>query len=331
MTSSANALLRRKLMGFVLTQAIHAVVETGVIDRLAAGPATVAQLAAASGTDPDALARFLRLLGTEGVLAGDPGGTYTLTELGELLRRDVPGSLRHFASMMVGESYLAWQAAEHTLRTGEPAFDNVFGTAMFSWLAEHPEEEARFTAAQAGLVRLRAAPLLDYEWSDIRTVVDVGGGNGGLLALLLADRPGLCGVLLDLPHVVARASGTLAEAGVADRCECVGGDFFEAVPAGADAYLLAEILHDWNDTKAVELLRLCREAMPKSARLLILEQVAHEDGSRWDDLLDLHMLVMVGGRERDRKAWHSLLGEAGFVITDVRGGARSSLIEARPG
>lgn len=331
MTESPNAVMRRKLMGFAVTQAIHAVVEAGVIDRLAIGPTGSAKLADACGVDADALTRFLRVLAGEGLLTEDAAGDYALTELGELLRLDVPGSLRHFGSMMVDESYLTWQAAGHALRTGEPAFDAVFGKPMFDWLAEHPAQEARFTAAQGGLAELRATPLLDHDWSDVGTVVDVGGGNGKLLAVLLAHRPELRGILFDLPHVVEQAGEVLTEAGVADRCDRVGGDFFATIPAGADAYVLAEILHDWNDTRATELLRRCREAMPPSGRLLILEQTTSADRPRWAGLLDLHMLLMVGGRERDDANWRALLGGAGFVVTGLVRGERSSLIEARPG
>ena len=319
-------------MGFIVAQAIHAVTEAGVVDALAGGPRPAADLAAATGTDPDALRRFLRALAGEGVFVEEPVGTFALTELGGLLRSDTPGSLRHFSRLMVGEAYQVWELAGHSLRTGESAFAQRFGKPMFDWLADHPEKAAGFDAAQAGLVELRLLPLLDRDWTGVSTVVDVGGGNGGLLARLLARHPHLTGTLLDQPHAVEQARANLDRAGVADRCRLVPGDFFAAVPEGADTYVLAQILHDWDDERAGRILARCRAAMPGHARLLVLEQAIAEDGQPHPaKLLDLHMLVLLGGRERTETEWRSLLGGARFTVTDISHHARSSLIEARPG
>jgi O-methyltransferase domain len=319
-------------MGFIVAQAIHAVTEAGVVDALAGGPRPAADLAAATGTDPDALRRFLRALAGEGVFVEEPAGTFALTELGGLLRSDTPGSLRHFCRLMVGEAYQVWELAGHSLRTGESAFAQRFGKPMFDWLADHPDKAAGFDAAQAGLVELRLLPLLDRDWMGVSTVVDVGGGNGGLLARLLARHPHLAGTLLDQPHAVEQARANLDRAGVAGRCRLVPGDFFAAVPEGADAYVLAQILHDWDDERAGRILARCRAAMPGHARLLVLEQAIAEDGQPHPaKLLDLHMLVLLGGRERTETEWRTLLGGAGFTVTDISHHARSSLIEARPG
>lgn len=328
----ANGELRRKMMGFIVAQAIHAVTEAGVIDELAGGPRPAAELAAATGTHPDALRRFLRALAGEGLFVEQPSGTFALSEMGALLRADTPGSLRHFSTLMVGEAYQVWELAGHSLRTGEAAFARRFGKPLFDWLAEHPDEAARFNAAQAGLVELRLLPLLDRDWAGVRTVVDVGGGSGSLLARLLARHPHLEGMLLDRAHVVEEARANLVGAGVADRCRLVPGDFFDAVPGGADAYVLAQILHDWDDERAAQVLARCRAAMPEHARLLVLEQAIAEDGQPHPaKLLDLHMLVLLGGRERTETEWHTLLSGAGFAVTSFSHHARSSLIEARPG
>jgi hypothetical protein len=322
----ANSLLRRKIMGYIVSQAIFAVTELDVIERLDGKALDVGDLARQVGADPDALHRFLRVLTAEGLFVEAPAGTFAVTPLGALLRRDTPGSLRHLVTLMGGEAYQAWSAASHSVRTGRPAFDLVYGRPMFEWLGDHPAASAAFNEAQAGLVALRLQPLLDRDWTDAGTVVDVGGGNGSLLTTLLSRHEHLRGVLFDLPHVVRDA-----DAVVRDRCRVVGGDFFSAVPAGGDVYVLAQILHDWDDAKAAEILRRCRQAMAPEARLLILEQVVPEDAEPHPaKLLDVHMLVLLGGRERSESTWRRLLAAGGFQIAGIDHSARSSLIEARP-
>jgi hypothetical protein len=331
MSDVANAELRRKIMGFVVAQAIHAVTEAGVIDLLAGGPLPVTEVAAATGTNPDALHRFLRALAGEGLFVETPPGTFALTDQGELLRSDAPGSLRHFSRLMVGEAYQVWELAGHSLRTGQAGYPVRFGKPLFDWLADHPDKAAEFDSGQAGLVELRLSPLLDRDWAGVRTVVDIGGGNGALLASLLARHPHLHGTLLDLPQVTARAAEWLAVAGLLDRVRCQPGDFFKEIPAGADAYVLAQILHDWDDEQATQILLGVRAAMPDHAHLLVLEQAVPEDNQPHPaKLLDLHMLLLLGGRERTESDWHSLLGKAGFAITAITQHARSAMIEARP-
>lgn len=330
MSDVANAELRRKIMGFAVAQAIHAVTEAGVVDALAAGPLPVAEIAAQTGSNPDALHRFLRALAGEGVFVETLPGTFALTELGALLRSDAPGSLRHFSTLMVEEAYQVWELAGYSLRTGQTAYPIRFGRPLFDWLADHPHKAAEFDSAQAGLVELRLLPLLERDWTGVRTVVDVGGGNGALLTGLLARHPHLHGTLLDLPHVTARATEQFATAGLLDRVHCQPGDFFSEIPAGADAYVLAQILHDWDDEPASRILHGVRAAMPDHARLLVLEQAIPEGNQPHPaKLLDLHMLLLLGGRERTETDWHLLLGKAGFAITAITQHARSAMLEAR--
>jgi hypothetical protein len=314
--------LRHQVMAFVVSQAIFAVTEAGIVELLTAGPIEVGELARQAAVDRDALSRFLRVLVAEGLFAEDPPGTIALTEMGAHLRRDRPGSLCHLVTLMAGEGYQAWAMAAHTLRTGEPAFDIVFGQPMFDWLAAHPQKSAAFDAAQAGLLTTRAAPLVDWDWSGTRTVVDVGGGNGALLATLLSQHSHLRGILFDLPHVIK-------EADVPDRCDLVGGDFFTEVPSGGDVYVLAQILHCWDDHDAVRILRQIAAAIPTHGRLLIVERVIPDDDLRHPaKLLDLHMLVVLGGRERTNSDWRKLLAAGGFELLDVQCAARSSLLIA---
>jgi hypothetical protein len=324
-----NSHVRRLIMGGVVAQAIAAVVELGVIDRLAVGgPADPAELAAAVGVDADALHRFLRALAAEGLFTQD-GDRFGLTEAGELLRTEAPGSLRYFSRLMTGEAYQVWEQASLSLRTGAAAFDAVFGKPLFEWLADHPQRSAEFNEAQAELARLRLLPLLDRHWAG--TVVDVGGGNGQLLATLLTRHDQLSGVLLDRPEVVVQAKPVLDDAGVLDRCQLVGGDFFTEVPEHGDVYVLAQILHDWDDGQATQILRGCRAAMRPGTTLLILEQVVPDGGGPHPaKLLDLHMLVLLGGRERTEGQWRQLLTDAGFATARITQGPRSALIEATP-
>ncbi|MFB8765415.1 methyltransferase [Nocardiopsis alba] len=321
--TSHNAAMRRTIMGFIVSRAVCAVTRAGIPDLLADGPRGVAELAGASGTDPGALGRFLRVLSAEGVLIEPEPGLYALSEAGNLLRADAPGSLRHFTELMSAEAYLVWGAAEESLSSGGSAFPSMFGSSYFTWLTDRPEAAERFDRAQAGLVELRLLPLLDWDWSAVDSVVDVGGGDGSLLRKTLADHPHLSGTLLDLPHVVENAE----EDGVAR----VSGDFFEGVPEGADVYVLSQILHDWDDSEAVRILRACRKAIPAHGRLLVVEQILRNDGLPDPALLlDLHMLVLLGGRERTEPEWERLFAEGGFTLTSTRTGPRSALLEARP-
>lgn len=329
---TANAELRHKIMGYIVSQAIFVVAELGIADRLAGGPAHVAELARESTVDEQALHRFLRALAAEGLFVEEPAGTFALTPTGALLRTDVPGSLRHLCDLMGAESYRVWADSPHSVRTGEPAFDKTFGQPYFDWIAQRPDTAAAFNRAQAGLVTLRMQPLFEQDWSDTKTVVDIGGGNGELLTALLGRHAHLDGVVLEMPHVVAEAARRPVDVDLAGRLRWVGGDFFTEIPVRGDTFVLAQILHDWPDDKAATILRNCRRAMPAGSRLLIVEQVIPEGNAPHPGkLLDLHMLVLLGGRERTERDWRTLLGCGGFTLTGITEGARSAVLEAVPG
>ena len=327
--TTLNEQLRLKIMGYIVSQAIYAAAELDIASRLAGGPRTAAELAEVTGADPGALGRIMAVLTAEGLFTEDDRGRYSLTGLGELLRGDVPGSLRHFSLQMGGEAYLAWSEGLRSVRTGQPAFDRTFGAPYFEWLAAHPETAARFNRLQSDLVIRRLEPLRAITWPTRGLVVDVGAGDGTLLTELLAGQPGLAGVVLDLPHVADAARRRVAQAGLSDRIRCVGGDFFREVPGGGDYYILAEILHDWDDEHAAAILRQCRCAMPPHGRLLLLEQVIPDGpGQHPARLLDLHMLIMLGGRERTRAQWRALLDRSGLALESVTVADRSCLLQA---
>jgi O-methyltransferase len=259
-------------------------------------------------------------------------GDASLSRRSELLRSDVPGSLRGWAAY-VGRPYYraAWSELEHSVRTGENAFRHVHGTDVWSYRAEHPRESEIFDRAMESLTGTSNRALLDaYDFGAFETLVDVGGGNGALLAALLGEYPAMRGILFDQPHVVANAGQTLAAAGVADRCAVVPGSFFEEVPAGGDAYALKSILHDWEDPEAAAILRVCRSAMTEAAVLLLVERVV---GAPNEDprtaFSDLNMLVAPGGRERTSEEWQALLEPAGFRLIGTTPTASGlSVIEA---
>ena len=301
------------LRGALGTRALAIVSELHVADALAHGPNDVADVARQVGANPDALHRLLRALASDGVFAEDAPGVFRNTPASELLQG---GGWSDFARLFGGISY---RAATGLDPTGEPPLSRDFGTDFWAWLAEHPQERLSFDRAMQLGAAQRVEQLASLEWRGDETVVDVGGGNGTLLAELVRAQPGLRGVVLDLAETV-RDEATLGE-----RITFVEGSFFERVPTG-DVYILSKILHDWNDEQASVILRTIRSAAPPGARLLVLETVLapgnDPDGAKW---LDLLMLVLVGGRERDHSQWHELLATGGFEPVRLEDG----LIEAR--
>jgi O-methyltransferase/methyltransferase family protein len=305
--------LRRLVAGYQVTQAIHVAATLGIADLLADGPRTSDELARATAAHTDALYRLLRALASVGVLHEEDGRRFTLTPLGEGLRSEAPDSLAGWAAF-VGRPYYwsAWSSLEHSVRTGENAFRAVHGTDVWEYRSQRTDESAIFDRAMMALTRGVNRSVLDaYDFGRFATVVDVGGGNGTLLAALLAEYPQLHGVLFDQPHVVAGAPEVFAD--VAERCQVVGGSFFEAVPAGGDAYVLKSIVHDWEDAEATAILRVCRVAMAAGAALLVIErELGPPNEAPEAKFGDLNMLVAPGGRERTLAEYGRLFADAGF-------------------
>jgi len=265
-----------------------------------------------------------------GVFTQPEPGVVGLTDVGELLVEG-PGSTRHNAIFFGDLTYRTWGGALQSARTGRPVFDELYGAPFFDYLAEHPDDAETFNRAMEGGAAARLPPLLERDWRGVRTVVDVGGGNGSVLRVLLEVNDHLRGIVFDLPSVARSAEREIDEDGLAERCTAVGGSFFDEAPAGGDVYLLAQILHDWGDDDAVRILRRVREAMPDDALLLVLELIVPEDDRPHPSkLIDLQMLVLLGGRERTRTQWAELLRRGGFELGDITEGVRASVIEARP-
>jgi O-methyltransferase domain/Dimerisation domain len=315
--AAAQRELARLMDGYLTTQLLYVAAKLGVADVLEDGPRTGAEVAAAVGADGDRLTRMLRGLVVEEVLTEDDEGRFALTAVGERLRDGVPGSLRGQV-IVRGETY--WEAAGGLLRTatdGGTAFEHVHGAHFFEHLAAHPDDGLAFQASMAGRADREAADVVAaYDFGGLRRLVDVGGGAGVLLEAIVRSTPGLDGVLVDLPEAVARAAQRFAAAGLDGRVECEAGDFFAAVPPGADAYLLSRVIHDWDDADARRILTCCREAMGPHARLLLVEALMPE---RADDApeairMDLHMLMLLGARERTEAEYRALLADAGLAL-----------------
>jgi DNA-binding transcriptional ArsR family regulator len=308
------------LIGYWASQAVYVAAKLELADRLAAGPLTAGELAAVTGTDQPSLARLLRFLAELGIVTVDAEGGYRTTEAGTLLRTEEHGSMRDLALLYGEEFYTGWGSLLHTVRTGENGFEAVHGAAMYPYFGRSPELTSKFDRAMAaGSAFFEPIPTL-HDFSRVRTVVDIAGGNGALLATVLRAHPHTRGVLFDTEHVVDAARRGLAATNVGDRVDYAWGDYYEKVPAGGDVYLLSRVLHGRDDAKCLEVLARIREAVPNDGALLIVERVIPDDGSAslaaW---FDVHMLTIAGGTERTASQYRDLLERAGFGLTAVHG------------
>jgi hypothetical protein len=299
------------LVGPFRAYAVYTAAKLGLADRLADRPRTSVELADEIGADADSVGRLLRLLAGLDIVTDDGSG-FSLTPRGELLR-SVPGSMHDLAICYGEHFYRPLAELPHSVRTGEPSFQRVFGKPWLEYYADNPAAARVFDRAMAAGSAFFAALTAAYDFSGARTIVDIGGGNGALLAAVLGAHPHLTGILLEVDHVVGRARDWLGERGLADRCEVIGGDFFASVPAGGDVYLLSRILHDWDEERCVALLSSCRQAMLPGSELLIVERVIPDGGApslalEWD----IHMLANTGGRERSAAEYHALLHRSSF-------------------
>jgi len=316
-----------------IAQSCYAIVKLGIPDLLSAEPMSAAELAERTGADRRALARVLRALSSAGVLAPADAERYELTALGHLLRTGVTRS-SHDAAVMFGEEvFRSFAEIGYTLRTGKPAFEQVYGKPFYDYLADNPDAARTFSSAMGdGPV---PAALSTCDFTGLRQIVDVGGGNGGLLAKVLRAQPQATGVLFDLAPAVEQARKRFADAAVADRVELVTGSFFDdQVPADADVYVLSRVLHNWDDAEAVKLLRGIRAAIPADGRLLVFESLVQAAGEE-SGLVDLLMLLMLPGSDRTLDEYSALLDQAGFTVAQVRHGPwknrkTESVIEAVP-
>lgn len=319
-TRSPAAELMRLIGGYQVSQAIHVAASLGIADVLRDGPRSNDEIALATGTHARSLYRLMRALAAVGVFEEQADRRFVLAPLGECLRSDAPQSRRTWAAY-AGRPYVwqSWGALLHNVRTGETAFDSLHGAGIWEWRAGRPEESGLFDAAMTALSRIAADAIAEAcDFSAFGCVVDVGGGQGALLAGILARHAGVRGILYDLPHVVSGAQPVLEAAGVSDRCQIRGGDFFSTVPEGGDAYVVKSVLMDEEDDEAIAILRACRLAMTPAARLLVIERmVGQPNQSPEGKFSDLNMMVMTGGRERTEEEFAALFSAAGFRLDQV--------------
>jgi SAM-dependent methyltransferase len=320
--------------GTWVAQAISAAAKLGIADLLADGPRSAEDLAAACSCHPRSLYRLLRALAGLRIFEELDGRQFQLTPLAEDLRSDSPHSLR-YATIMLGEQhhYGAWGHLFGAIQSGGIAFNDLFGTPVFKYFDEHPEAADVFNRAMTELSRKAHFAVVDaYDYSRFETIVDVGGGHGALLSAILLANPRLRGVLFDQPAVVEGAEPHLAARGVTERCRTAPGDFFRAVPEGGDAYILATVIHDWNDDESVRILKNIRRAIRPDGRLLLVEQVLKGPNEHdFGKFADLNMLVMTGGGERTEAEYRALYERAGFeLLRIVLTRSSSSIIEGAP-
>jgi hypothetical protein len=322
------------ITGGWIAQAIGVAAELGIADLLIDGPKSGDELARATGSHPRALYRLLRALAGVGIFTEVEPEHFGLTPMADVLRSDAPVTLRGLARLVTGDvQWRTWGQLGDSVRTGQPAFERVHGVDFWEYRAQHPEAGALFNAAMTGMSSLVAnAVAAAYDFSGAGTVVDVGGGQGAMLIAILRANPELRGVVFDLPHVAAGAETAVTAAGLRERCAIAGGDMFEQVPPGGDIYLLSYIIHDWDDERSVAILTNCRQAMGPGGRLLLIEDVIPPgDTPSHGKLMDLNMLVSLGGQERTEAEYRALCAAAGFTLTRVIP-TRSprSIIEAEP-
>jgi 2-polyprenyl-3-methyl-5-hydroxy-6-metoxy-1,4-benzoquinol methylase len=316
-------------LGFITSQALRVVADLEIADRLAGGAKSVDDLSVETGAHADALYRIMRVLAAEGVFRETLPRQFELTELGMTLRAGAPSSARDFIRMINREPYIAFSNLSHSVATGRPAFDEVFGKARFDWLADHPAEAELFQRAMIALSQGDNEAVAEaYDFLPYSRVVDVGGGHGQLLSLILDRHQHISGILFDRPSGVDAAKARAESA--SGRIQFLSGDFFDAVPSGADVYILKRVIHDWDNEQAVKILTKCREGMAPGGRVLIVETIMRAgDAPDPRKFIDAIMLVVTGGAERTEEEYVAMLAEAGLRLERVHATSRPiSVLEA---
>lgn len=321
-TAPPSASMLQLIIGYWVSHMVHVAAKLGLADLVHAGPKTAEELAALTETDPAAVHRLLRGLASVGVFRETTGRRFEQTPLSDTLRAGAPASMRAFALMMVEQYNVeAWCDLLTSVKTGEPAFERVHGLEAFDYLARHPEHGKTFGESMTSLSRVENPAVADaYDFSGIKTLVDIGGGHGSLLATILRRQRTLRGILFDRPEVIERAAKDEHVSGpdVAGRIELEAGDFFESVPAGPDAYIMKYIMHDWEDESARRILQNCRRAMAAGGRVLVVDTVIPEGNEPfWGKLLDINMLALTGGLERTEAQFGKLFASAGLKLRRV--------------
>ena len=314
--------LRQLAWGYIPAALIGVIIELGIPDLLADGMKPAGEIAAATHVNEGALYRMLRALASFGIFTENSGRRFALTSAGRYLRSDVPGSLRGYIRWVTnGFIFRNYAELMHSAKTAQPAVEHVFGESLFSHLQNNPELSRTFNDGMTNFSQWVSAAVLEaYDFSGIKVIADLAGGEGALLAAILQKYPAMQGLLLEQEHVLAGARKRLEALGLTDRCRCSAVDFFKCVPAGADAYLMKSIIHDWDDQRAGIILNNCREALRtvEPGKLLLVEAIIPlGNDPHMAKIFDMQMLVLAGGRERTREEFQGLLAQSGFRLTAV--------------
>jgi predicted transcriptional regulator len=332
--SPAGRLLEMIAMRHV-PQAIHVVAVLGIADLLHDGAKQIDKIAKATNSDTGVLRRVMRTLVAAGIFAEDKSHRFRLTSLGQRLRSDAPDSVRAAAVLLSGEPDLEALLLS-CVRTGKTAVELASGTT--NWIDYYQSDPARAAVFNAGMTALSNAhyqgAVASYDFRAIRKLVDVGGGHGRLISMILKAYPKMQGVLFDLPHALEGGRKTISENSLSIRCEVVSGNFFQFVPEGGDAYILSRVIHDWNEDKAVAILKVVRKAIPSNGRLLLFEtMIAKTNELSYPLLSDLNMIIRTGGCERTKQEYRALYSAAGFKLTraiSTPSPTGMTIIEGRP-
>jgi copper chaperone CopZ len=305
--------------GAYVSGAVSCVAQLGIADILEVGPKSAAELATQVKADASALYRLMRATASVGVFAEGPDGKFSQTPESAVLRSDANPSLRAMAIMHGHEWHMrGWEQLEYCVKTGKTAIEKVYGMPIFEYLKQHPTEGKVFNDAMTSFSMMDSPAVVDaYSFEGINSIVDVAGGHGLLLAKILEKQPGMRGTLYDLPEVMEGAkNGPLKN--LMDRCTLQSGDMFSAVPAGADAYIMKHIIHDWPDDKCVSILKACRKSVNAGGKLLVVDSVI-QPGNDFapGKFLDLQMLVAAGGRERTEKQFSEIFAASGWKLNRV--------------
>ncbi len=306
--------------GCILTQAVYVAAKLGIADLLKEKPESVAELARKTNTHERALYRVLRALVSVGVFTETEPQVFALNPPADLLRTDAPGSMRD-AAIFIGERW-HWDVYGemlYSVQTGKVAWEHVHGQEAFPYLQQNPDQYEIFNRAMTSLSTNALPAIVEaYDFNGVAKLADIAGGHGMLLAGFLRSNPQLKGLLFDLPEVIEGAPALLEKEGVTERVELATGDFFESVPAGPDAYIMKFIIHDWDDERAIRILKNIHRASPANGRVLLVEMVVPEDnGPHFSKIQDLEMLVSPGGVERTKKEYRELLAQAGFELKQI--------------
>jgi ubiquinone/menaquinone biosynthesis C-methylase UbiE len=315
---SDKQIINQMLVGAWITQGIYVAAELCIADLIVDGPKTAKELASQTATNYEALYRVLRALASVGIFSEDSDSRFSMTPMAEYLRSDHPDSSRALAIMSGAEIYTAWGQLLGSVQTGKEAMQETFGRKFFQYMTEHPERHRIYDAAMTGIHDAETQPMLDaYDFSGFASIVDIGGGNGSLLAAILKKHSNCRGVLFDLPEVADTAHSVIDNYGLSDRCDIVGGNFFDSLPPDCDAYLMRHVVHDWQDKEAITILSNCRKVMKPGGRILLVETVIPSLNEpcfgKWLDL----MMLLVGGRERTEEQYRRLLSAAGLRVSRI--------------